>query len=73
VVNEHLCYSFNDRVCGVCYYACPFPNKALRLGLGARPEIIEEACVGCGNCERACIHLPQAVRITPTSARRAAA
>ncbi len=62
-VNKDLCYSYNDRICGVCYYACPFPDKALKLGLGARPSIDEDQCVGCGNCERACIHLPQAVRI----------
>ncbi len=66
-VNEGLCYSFNDRICGVCYYACPYPDEALRLGEGARPYINEDACVGCGNCERACIHLPQAVRIEPAS------
>ncbi len=64
-ISEHLCYSYNDRICGVCYYACPYPDQALSLGLGARPIINEDACVGCGNCERACIHLPQAVRIEP--------
>ncbi len=66
-VNEDLCYSFNDRICGVCYYACPYPDEAIRLGEGARPYIDEDACVGCGNCERACIHLPQAVRVDPAS------
>ncbi len=67
-VNEDLCYSYNDRPCGVCYYACPFPDRALRLKLGARPEVDEDACVGCGNCERACIHIPQAIRVTPAGA-----
>lgn len=66
-VNEDLCYSFADRICGVCYYACPFPDSAIRLGEGARPYVDEDACVGCGNCERACIHLPQAIRVTPAS------
>lgn len=65
VIDEHMCYSFNNRPCGVCYYACPFPNQALKLGSYARPEVDPEFCVGCGNCERACIHLPQAVRIIP--------
>ena len=65
VVNEDLCYSFADRTCGVCYYACPLPDMALSLKAGARPVVDPEQCVGCGNCERACIHLPQAIRITP--------
>ncbi len=65
-INEELCYSYADRICGVCYYACPFPDKALSLKSGARPVVHEDACVGCGNCERACIHLPQAIRIKPT-------
>ena len=64
-VREDLCYSFAGRTCGVCYYACPFPDKALTLITEARPVVIEDGCVGCGNCERACIHLPQAIRITP--------
>ena len=67
-VNEDLCYSYNDRICGVCYYACPFPDTALSLKAGARPVVDEGACVGCGSCERACIHLPQAIRITARQA-----
>ncbi len=64
-VSEELCYSYNGRTCGVCYYACPFPDKALRLKSYAQPVVDEDACVGCGNCERACIHLPQAIRVEP--------
>jgi MauM/NapG family ferredoxin protein len=69
-VNEDLCYSYNDRICGVCYYACPYPDTAIRLKTGARPVIDEKACVGCGNCERACIHLPQAIRVTAKAGMR---
>jgi ferredoxin-type protein NapG len=65
VVSEDLCYSFNGRICGVCYYACPFPDKAIKLQHSAQPVVDKEACVGCGSCERACIHLPQAIRIKP--------
>lgn len=67
-VSEDLCYSYNGRPCGVCYYACPYPDRALKLGLYAKPEVDKDACVGCGNCERACIHLPQAIRVTPAGA-----
>ncbi len=72
VVDEDLCYSYAGRTCGVCYYACPFPDTALSLKSYAQPVIDADACVGCGNCERACIHLPQAVRVIPASARKAA-
>ena len=73
VVDEDMCYSYAGRTCGVCYYACPFPDTALSLKTYAQPVIDEDSCVGCGNCERACIHLPQAVRIIPASARKTAA
>ncbi|HIG31006.1 MAG TPA: 4Fe-4S dicluster domain-containing protein [Verrucomicrobiales bacterium] len=65
VVSEDLCYSYSGRTCGVCYRACPLPGKALRLGLYETPIINEEFCVGCGLCEQACVHMPQAIRIVP--------
>ena len=73
VVDENMCYSYAGRICGVCFYACPFPGSALSLKAGARPVIDEKACVGCGSCERACIHLPQAIRVTPAAMKPAAA
>lgn len=73
VVDENMCYSYAGRICGVCFNACPFPGKAIRLKAGARPVVDEKQCVGCGNCERACIHLPQAVRVIAAGAKGAAA
>jgi MauM/NapG family ferredoxin protein len=64
-VDPYLCYSYNDRTCGVCYRACPFPDVALRLGLNATPVVNEKFCVGCGLCEKSCIHIPQAIRVSP--------
>jgi len=58
-----LCYSYNNWSCGACFWACPFPNQALKLGLWEKPEVNAEACVGCGCCERACIRYPQAIRV----------
>ncbi len=65
MVNRGLCYSYNDRTCGVCLRACPYPDEALKLEVGERPVVVPEVCIGCGACEEACIHIPQAIRVLP--------
>ncbi len=67
VVDKSMCYSYQKRTCGVCIRACPFPGVAMKTGLYEQP-IVTDACVGCGLCERACIHIPQAIRIVPVGA-----
>lgn len=64
-VDKDLCFSYHGRTCGVCYRACPFPGKALKVGLYEQPVVNEDFCVGCGLCEQACIHMPQAIRVKP--------
>jgi len=66
-LNRDMCYSFADppRTCGVCYRACPFPGQAMTIGLYEQPTVHRDKCIGCGLCEQACIHLPQAIRILP--------
>ena len=64
-VDEGLCFSYYGRTCGVCYRACPFPGKALSVGLYEQPKVDPDYCVGCGLCEQACIHMPQAIRVLP--------
>lgn len=66
-VDKSMCYSYQKRTCGVCIRACPFPGLAMKTGLYEQP-IVTDACVGCGLCERACIHIPQAIRIVPAEA-----
>ena len=64
-LSTDICYSYHGRTCGVCYRACPLPGTAMTIGLFEKPTIHHDACVGCGLCESACIHMPQAIRIVP--------
>ncbi len=65
-VNRDMCFSYHGRTCGACYRACPLPGKALRIGIFETPLLDPGQCVGCGLCEQACLHLPQAIRVIPT-------
>ena len=64
-VNKSMCYSYHGRTCGACYRACPLAGEAMKIGVFETPIVQPEACVGCGLCEQACLHLPQAIRVIP--------
>lgn len=67
-INEDLCLSYQGKSCGVCYRACPLPDVSLRVGYMEQPTVMD-ACVGCGICERACIQMPQAIKVIPIAKR----
>jgi NAD-dependent dihydropyrimidine dehydrogenase PreA subunit len=67
-INKDLCLSYQGKSCGVCYRACPLPDVSMTVGYMEQPTV-EGACVGCGICERACIQMPQAIRIMPNENR----
>jgi NAD-dependent dihydropyrimidine dehydrogenase PreA subunit len=66
-VNKEMCFSFNGRACGACYRACPLQGQAMTFGLYETPIVDPAQCVGCGLCEQACLHLPQAIRVIPAA------
>jgi MauM/NapG family ferredoxin protein len=67
VVDKNICKSYNNQSCGVCVRACQFSGEALIAENWEKPVVIKDKCVGCGLCEQACIHFPQAIRVKRVS------
>lgn len=54
-INEDWCLAYKLIGCRFCYDACPY--GALSLDGNGRPEVVEDACNGCGACESVCVSL----------------
>ena len=72
VVDRNICNSFNGYVCGVCVFACPYDGMAIFAEAWEQP-VVTDKCVGCGLCEQACIHYPQAIRARELRRRKSPA
>ncbi len=71
VINKDACRTYDDKICTLCYDACPFPERAIEIGADFHPYILE-GCVGCGQCEQRCPTMPVGVAaVSPTHHRAA--
>ena len=68
---KDACMTYENKVCTLCYDACPFPEKAIEIGSDYHPRVLE-ACVGCGLCEYACPVEPVGVKVESLVNHRAA-
>lgn len=64
ILEPTTCWAFQGQVCDLCYQRCPYPDEAIKLVKG-KPEIIAEACTGCGQCAYVCVSMPASIRIEP--------
>jgi len=69
VINNVSCQTFDDKICTLCYDACPFPEEAMQISPDFHPQVLA-ACVGCGLCEKACPVTPVGVKtLSPVNHR----
>lgn len=65
VLNRDTCLAWQGTPCRACWHACPFPDSAIVLDLRGRAIVQEDACVGCGLCDHACLTNPSSIPIDP--------
>jgi len=54
VINQKLCHAWQGMDCDYCVRACPLDIKAIAVHEFGRPEVVSQACTGCGLCEQIC-------------------
>lgn len=68
-IDRAACYPWVDKgICGACVSACPIGDKAISFDFGNiyRP-VVQEECVGCGQCVEVCPHPSLPIRIVGVS------
>lgn len=77
IVDSVSCVAHWGIQCDACYRACPLIDRALKLEVKKNertgkhayllPMVDNQACVGCGLCELACITELPAIKVLPRS------
>lgn len=62
VVNPEQCITYHDRVCTLCFDACPLPESAITIDEDFHPKVLPN-CTGCGMCQKRCPEMPSAIRV----------
>ena len=62
--------TYDDKVCTLCYDACPYPEHAITIDEDFHPVILD-GCVGCGSCQQRCPVHPVGVEVLSPIAYRA--
>lgn len=62
VIDEERCITYQDKVCTLCFDACPLPEIAITIDEAFHPQITNR-CTGCGMCQKRCPEMPSAVNV----------
>ncbi len=53
-----------------CYESCPLKDKAMKKDENGIVYVDEEACIGCGKCQKACKYTPSRINMVVTKDRK---
>ena len=70
VIDDTTCLPFVGVSCKACWHACPYAKQAIGFDPLGRPHVVDEGCVGCGLCVRACLTEPTSIQVVPFGGRR---
>jgi len=62
LVDKQACQTYDDKVCTLCYDACPLPERALTIDDDFHPRVLD-GCVGCGLCQQRCPVMPVGITV----------